>query len=180
MLLVMTVCCTRIPRCMRSASVVLHPGLSVGQLFVALIPVRVKLRSTSSMPLTSRPCLPQPKAGRLCVHAVMVKQQRHQAHQQQCQQHRRCAVMFRQELCGGGHKDRNDKPRKQPPDTGLRGRKGGDQGKARGVGRARGQGRPRAGSDYSAPVCGRMSSRLMPATTTGFFIASRRNGSPSS
>ena len=33
--------------------------------------------------------------------------------------------MFRQELCGGGHKDRNDKPRKQPPDTGLRGRKGG-------------------------------------------------------
>ena len=28
--------------------------------------------------------------------------------------------------------------------------------------------------------CARMSSRLMPATTTGFFMASRRNGSPSS
>ena len=34
-------------------------------------------------------------------------------------------------------------------------------------------------SDH-ATCCGRMSSRLMPATTTGFFMASRRNGSPSS
>ncbi len=31
-----------------------------------------------------------------------------------------------------------------------------------------------------AGVCGRMSSLRMPATATGFFIASRRNGSPSS
>lgn len=35
-------------------------------------------------------------------------------------------------------------------------------------------------SDHDMPCWGRMSAALTPATATGFFIASRRNGSPSS
>src|SRR5246127_5896278 len=35
-------------------------------------------------------------------------------------------------------------------------------------------------SEPREACCGRMSSRLMPATTTGLFMASRRKGSPSS
>src|SRR5699024_10341275 len=87
--------------------------------------------------------------------------------EQQCHQHRRRAIAVRQELRRHSNHCGDEESRQQRtearPDAQPRSENGGER-------------PPRT---HSAG-CGRMSSLRMPATVTGFFIASRRKGSPSS